>query len=114
MQSFTIFLSLLKCLPVTDSDYSLLRAFTASNFDGADFSNAIVDRANFQGSSLRGTIFNNAVLTGTSFDDADLENSDFTEAAIGIYDVRNLCKNPTLKGENPVTGADTRLSVGCQ
>lgn len=104
----------MKCLPVTDSDYSLLRAFTASNFDGADFSNAIVDRANFQGSSLRGTIFNNAVLTGTSFDDADLENSDFTEAAIGIYDVRNLCKNPTLKGENPVTGADTRLSVGCQ
>ena len=87
---------------------------TASNFDGADFSNAIVDRANFQGSSLRGAIFNNAVLTGTSFDDADLENSDFTEAAIGIYDLRNLCKNPTLKGENPVTGADTRLSVGCQ
>ena len=89
-------------------------SFAASNFDGADFSNAIVDRANFQGSSLRGTIFNNAVLTGTSFDDADLENADFTEAAIGIYDVRNLCKNPTLKGENPTTGADTRLSVGCQ
>ena len=86
----------------------------ASNFDGADFSNAIVDRANFQGSSLRGTIFNNAVLTGTTFDDADLENSDFTEAAIGTFDLRNLCKNPTLKGENPVTGADTRLSVGCQ
>jgi uncharacterized protein YjbI with pentapeptide repeats len=87
---------------------------TASNFDGADFSNAIVDRANFQGSSLRGTIFNNAVLTGTSFDDADLENADFTEAAIGTFGVRNLCKNPTLKGENPVTGADTRLSVGCR
>jgi uncharacterized protein YjbI with pentapeptide repeats len=93
---------------------NLFSLSAASNFDGADFSNAIVDRANFQGSSLRGTIFNNAVLTGTSFDDADLENSDFTEAAIGIYDLRNLCKNPTLKGENPVTGADTRLSVGCQ
>lgn len=85
----------------------------ASNFDGADFSNAIVDRANFQGSSLRGAIFNNAVLTGTSFEGADLENADFTEAAIGMFDVRNICKNPTLKGENPVTGADTRLSVGC-
>jgi uncharacterized protein YjbI with pentapeptide repeats len=86
----------------------------ASNFDGADFSNAIVDRANFQGSSLRGTIFNNAVLTGTSFENADLENADFTEAAIGVFDVRNICKNPTLKGENPITGADTRLSIGCK
>jgi uncharacterized protein YjbI with pentapeptide repeats len=86
---------------------------TDSNFDGADFSNAIVDRANFQGSSLRGTIFTNAVLTGTSFDGADVEGADFTEAALGYNDVRYLCKNPTLKGENPTTGAETRLSVGC-
>lgn len=54
-----------------------------SNFDGADFTNAIVDRASFKGSSLRGTIFANAVLTGTSFEDADVENADFTEAYIG-------------------------------
>ena len=85
-----------------------------SNLDGADFSNAIVDRATFSGSSLRGAIFANAVLTGTSFEDADVEGADFTEAALGIYDLRNLCKNPTLKGENPVTGADTRLSAGCK
>uniref|UniRef100_A0A7S1H1V0 Pentapeptide repeat-containing protein n=1 Tax=Thalassionema nitzschioides TaxID=33649 RepID=A0A7S1H1V0_9STRA len=84
-----------------------------SNFDGADFTNAIVDRASFQGSSLRGAIFANAVLTGTSFKDADVENADFTEAYIGDFDIRNLCKNPTLKGENSVTGADTRLSAGC-
>ena len=84
-----------------------------SKFDGADFSNAIVDRANFGQSSLKGTIFNNAVLTGTSFEDADVENADFTDAYIGDFDIRNLCKNPTLKGENPTTGADTKLSVGC-
>lgn len=84
-----------------------------SNFDGADFTNAIVDRATFKGSSLRGTIFTNAVLTGTSFEGADVEGADFTEAAIGSFDLKNLCKNPTLKGENPTTGADTRLSVGC-
>lgn len=84
-----------------------------SNFEGADFTNAIVDRASFQGSSLRGAIFANAVLTGTSFQDADVENADFTEAYIGDFDIRNLCKNPSLKGENPITGADTRLSVGC-
>lgn len=84
-----------------------------SNFEGADFSNAIVDRASFTGSSLKGAIFKNTVLTGTSFADANVENADFTEAALGNFDLKNLCKNPTLKGENPVTGADTRFSVGC-
>ena len=38
-----------------------------SNFEGADFSNAIVDRASFTGSSLRGAIFKNTVLTGTRY-----------------------------------------------
>lgn len=84
-----------------------------SNFDGADFSNGIIDRASFAGSSLKGTIFTNAVLTGTSFDGADVENADFTDAYIGSFDIRNLCKNPTLKGENPTTGVDTKLSAGC-
>jgi uncharacterized protein YjbI with pentapeptide repeats len=64
-------------------------------------------------SSLKGAIFKNTVLTGTSFIDSDVENADFTDSYIGDFDLRNLCKNPTLKGENPVTGADTRLSAGC-
>ncbi|KAL3768557.1 hypothetical protein ACHAW5_004968 [Stephanodiscus triporus] len=85
-----------------------------SNFDGADFTNAIVDRANFKGSSLRGAIFKNAVLTATSFEGADVENADFTDAYIGDFDIRNLCRNPTLKGENPTTGADARLSANCR
>lgn len=36
-----------------------------------------------------------------------------SDAYIGQFDIRNLCKNPTLKGENPTTGADTRLSANC-
>lgn len=87
---------------------------TDSNFDGADFTNSIVDRANFRGSSLKGTLFTNAVLTGTSFEGADVEGADFTDAYLGDFDIRNLCKNPSLKGENPTTGNDTRMSVGCK
>ena len=85
-----------------------------SNFDGADFTNAIVDRASFSGSTLRGTIFKNTVLTGTSFEMADVEGADFTEAALGDFDIKSLCRNPTLKGVNPKTGEDTRMSVGCR
>lgn len=95
-------LFLTKCLVLTDS-----------KFDGADFTNGIVDRASFKGSSLRGAIFTNAVLTGTSFDGADVEGADFSEAYIGEYDIRSLCRNPTLKGENPKTGMETKISAGC-
>ena len=48
-----------------------------------------------------------------SFEGADVENADFSEAYIGDYDIRNLCKNPTLKGENPVSGEDSFASAGC-
>ena len=78
----------------------------------ADFSNAIIDRASFKGSSLKGIIFTSAVLMGTSFDGANVENADFSEAYIGNFDARNLCKNPTVRGENPKTGMNTRLRVG--
>lgn len=84
-----------------------------SNFDGADFTNGVIDRASFKGSSLKGAIFTNAVLTGTSFEGADVENADFTDAYIGSFDLKQLCRNPTLKGENPTTGADTKFSAGC-
>lgn len=85
-----------------------------SKFDGADFTNAIVDRATFKGSSLKGTIFTNALLTGTSFESANVENADFTDAYIGDFDLRQLCKNPTLIGENPKTGVETKFSAGCK
>ena len=43
----------------------------------------------------------------------DLENTDFTDAYIGQFDAKKICKNPTLKGENPKTGAPTKESLGC-
>jgi|TARA_B110001469_G_C9565445_1_gene280431 uncharacterized protein YjbI with pentapeptide repeats len=84
-----------------------------AKFDGADFTNGVIDRAYFKGCSFRGAIFGNAVLSGSTFEETDLEDSDFTDAYLGDFDQRKLCKNPTLKGENPVTGAPTRPSAGC-
>jgi len=84
-----------------------------AKLDRAVFKDAVLDRVTFDGSSLKGANFNNAVLTGATFDGADLENSDWTDASLDTYGVKPLCKNPTMKGTNPVTGVDTRESAGC-
>lgn len=96
-------------------DAQLSKGFlVGSKFDGADFTNGIVDRADFEGASLRGAVFENTVLTSTSFEGADLTDADFSEAYLGDFDLKKLCKNPTLKGENPTTGRDTQFSAGCK
>jgi len=84
-----------------------------ANFDAADFTNGVVDRAYFKGASFRGALFVNTVLSGTTFENADVENADFSEAYIGMFDQRKLCQNPSLKGTNPKTEAPTRESAGC-
>ena len=84
-----------------------------AKFDGADFTNGVIDRAYFKGASFRGALFNNAVLSGSSFEEADLTDADFTDAYLGQFDQKRLCKNPKLTGENPKTGAETRISAGC-
>ena len=107
---------------MADGDFSntnfkeaqLSKAFASgAKFDDCDFSAAVIDRAYFKGASFRGAIFNNAVLSASTFEDADLENTDFTDAYIGQFDAKKICKNPTLKGENPKTGAPTKESLGC-
>eukprot|EP00434_Breviolum_minutum_P035750 symbB.v1.2.031656.t1/scaffold3697.1/size51823/1 len=75
-----------------------------TNFQGADFTNAAADFA--------WDIFENALFTSSDFDGVNVENADFTDAFLDIQSVKILCKNPTMKGINPVTGADTYLSAG--
>lgn len=85
-----------------------------ANFRNVDFTNAIVDRVTFDNTDLSNAIFGNAVLSDSTFDGANLENVDFTDVYIGDFALRNICRNPTTKGENPVTGAPTRESLGCR
>jgi len=97
------------------TDAQMSKAYAPkTNFRGAVFTNAVVDRVTFDGADLTGAIFTNAVLSDSSFEDANLENVDFTDAYVGDFLQKSLCKNPTLQGENPVTGEPTRESLGCR
>merc|ERR1719253_1191338 len=81
---------------------------------GYDIAGAIMLEGNFAKVNFKGAILANTVLSGSDFTGADLTDTDFSDAYMGDFDNRNLCKNPTLTGENPVTGADTRASAACK
>lgn len=97
-------------------DAKLSKAYARNvNFRGADFTDAVLDRATFDGSDLTGAVLANALLSDASFDEASvLRDTDFSDVYIGDFAQRRLCKNPTLDGENPVTGVPTRGSLGCR
>jgi uncharacterized protein YjbI with pentapeptide repeats len=79
------------------------------------FEDAVVDRVNFEDADLSGSVFKNAVLSDSIFNDGTvIRDADFTDVYIGEYGLRRLCKNPHLEGENPMTGAPTRASLGCR
>ena len=60
-------------------DYQQQRA-ERKNFEGSNFSNAILSLSNFSESKFANAKFNNATVIGVSFASADLRNADFTGA----------------------------------
>lgn len=85
-----------------------------AKFRDVDFTNAVIDRVTFDNADLTNAIFSNAVLSDSTFDNAVLENVDFTDVYVGDFAQRSMCRNPTTKGTNPITGAPTRESLGCR
>lgn len=62
-----------------------------STFEGADMTNAVVDRVDFSNANLKKVKFINAVITGAIFEGADLSGADFEDALIGNEDAKRLC-----------------------
>jgi uncharacterized protein YjbI with pentapeptide repeats len=69
--------------------------------DKVDFSEADFSNANLSG----------VIATGSSFAGATVTNADFSDALIDRNDQRALCRD--AEGTNPITGIDTRASLGC-
>ncbi|MDX2273410.1 MAG: pentapeptide repeat-containing protein [Cyanobacteriota bacterium] len=82
-----------------------------ANLQAANLTGATLDMANLAGADLRGAILENSLMWLAKVEDAQIEGADFTDALIRQDGLNILCKYAS--GTNPVTGRDTRESLGC-
>jgi uncharacterized protein YjbI with pentapeptide repeats len=82
-----------------------------ANFHGANFSNGIAYITDMANADLSDAILESAMMLKTNFKGANVTGADFTFATIDRAQILLLCK--TASGVNPVTGVDTRESLGC-
>ncbi|CAI5495498.1 unnamed protein product [Closterium sp. Naga37s-1] len=82
-----------------------------TNFEGADFTDALMDRMVLNEANLTDAVLLRVVLTRSDLGGAIVDGADFSDAILDLPQKQALCKY--AKGENPVTGMDTRRSLGC-
>ena len=86
-------------------------AFPEADFRGADLSDVLMDKVDFAGADFRGALLRGVIASGSSFRGASVDGADFSDALLDRDDIRALCRDAT--GTNPITGIETRLSLGC-
>jgi uncharacterized protein YjbI with pentapeptide repeats len=85
---------------------------TNANLHSVDFSDGIAYLSDLSGVDLTDAILTSAMMLKSSFRGAKVDGADFSFALLDRDQVAELCK--TASGVNPVTGADTRESLGCR
>jgi len=87
-----------------------------SNFEDADLTLSNVEMAQFNRANLHNTIMKEVYVSGATLFEGvkDIEGSDWSDTFLRADQQKYLCAHPTAKGTNPVTGADTRMSLMCK
>lgn len=82
-----------------------------ANLHGVDFSDGIAYLSNLSGADLSDAVLTSAMMLRSKFKGANVTGADFSFAVLDRDQVAQLCQ--TASGTNPVTGVDTRESLGC-
>lgn len=83
-----------------------------ANFSGADFSDGIAYITNMGGADFTNAVLTSAMLLKSNFRGATVTGADFSFALLDRDQIPKLCESAS--GVNPVTGVDTRESLGCR
>lgn len=87
-------------------------ALKGANFQGVDFSDGIGYLSDFGNVNFTNAILTSALLLKSNFRGAKVTGADFSFAMLDREQTYLLCQ--TADGVNPVTGVDTRDSLGCR
>lgn len=86
-------------------------AFAGASFRGANLTNVLMDRVDFTGADFSGALLQGVIATGSSFAKANVTDADFSDAILDRADQLALCRK--AQGKHPLTGVETRSSLGC-
>lgn len=82
-----------------------------ANLHSVDFTDGIAYLTDLSGVDLTDAVLTSAMMLKSLFKGAKVDGADFSFALLDRDQVAELCK--TASGVNPVTGVDTRESLGC-